>query len=189
MATNESDPSGLVMPPADAQESPEEVIEGAAEHNDAQPRWLTADERAAWLAAVALMTELPPVLDAQMQRDAGLTFFEYMVLALLSEQPDRTLSMSELAQAASASLSRLSHVAARLEKQGLLRRIRRPGAGRRTNATLTHAGYAKVVKTAPGHVAAVRNLFIDALTSPELAALESIGSKVTSRGGSPHKEI
>ncbi|GIH46299.1 DNA-binding transcriptional regulator, MarR family [Microbispora rosea] len=118
-----------------------------------------------------------------LQRDAGLTFFEYTVLALLSEQPDRTLPMSELAQAASASLSRLSHVAARLEKKGLLRRVRRPEAGRRTNATLTNAGYAKVVKTAPGHVVAVRNLFIDALTPAELAALESIGSKATSQVG------
>jgi DNA-binding MarR family transcriptional regulator len=147
----------------------------------AEPRWLTADERAAWLAATALMGLLPAALDARMQRDAGLTFFEYMVLALLSEQPDRTMQMGDLALAASASLSRLSHVVGRLEKQGLVDRARVPGRGRRTNAILTEAGYAKVVAAAPGHVAVVRDLFLDPLTSAEIATLGRAGRKVTAR--------
>lgn len=146
-----------------------------------EPSWLTADERAAWLAATALMGLLPTALDTRMQRDAGLSFFEYMVLALLSEQPDRTMQMSDLALAASASLSRLSHVVGRLEKQGFVDRARLPGRGRRTQAILTETGYAKVVATAPGHVTVVRDLFIGQLTATELATLERIGRKVTAR--------
>lgn len=141
-------------------------------------RWLDADERAAWLAANALIVRLPAALDAHLQRTAGLSLFEYMVMAVLSEQPDRTLQMSDIAAAASASLSRLSHVAGRLERQGFLRRDRLPGAGRRTSATLTDEGYAKVVATAPGHVAAVRELLIDAVTPEDLAALRRIGTTV-----------
>jgi DNA-binding MarR family transcriptional regulator len=147
----------------------------------AEPRWLTEQERAGWLATVALMSRLPAALDARMQSDAGLNFFDYMVLAMLSEQPDRTLQMSELAAVTSASLSRLSHVATRLERQGLLQRRRVPGAGRRTTATLTDTGLAKVVQTAPEHVAAVREFFLDGLTADELATLHTVGVKMTTR--------
>ena len=56
--------------------------------------WLTPDERAAWLALAGMVVRLPAALDAQLQRDAGLSFYEYMVMAMLSEQPDWTLRMT-----------------------------------------------------------------------------------------------
>src|SRR5688500_12599021 len=94
-----------------------------------EPRWLDADERAAWLSLAGVMTLLPSALDAQLQRDAGLSHFEYMVLAVLSEQPTRTMRMSDLASFANGSLSRLSHVARRLEEQGFLTRQACPEDG------------------------------------------------------------
>lgn len=141
-------------------------------------RWLTPKEREAWLSTATLMVSLPGALDAQLQADAGLSFFEYMVLAVLSEQPDRTLQMSEIAAFASGSLSRLSHTAKRLEKHGYLTRTQVPGAGRRTNATLTEAGYAKVLESAPGHVTEVRRLLIDNISASDLAALTRVGHAV-----------
>ena len=126
--------------------------------------WLNGDERAAWIALVALNTLLPPAIDAQLQRDSGIGFFEYTVLAMLSEQPSRTLRMSELARVVNGSLSRLSHVAKRLEDRDLLRRGPLPGNGRITIATLTEAGMAQVVQAAPGHVRAVRELVVDRLS-------------------------
>ena len=146
-----------------------------------QAPWLTAEERAAWLAAAALMVKLPSALDAQLHADEGLSFFEYMIMAVLSERADHTLQMSEIAEATSASLSRLSHTVTRLEGQGFLRRERIPGAGRRTNAILTDAGHAKVVAAAPGHVQRVRRLVIDAIAPEDLAALRRIGDKVLER--------
>lgn len=153
---------------------------GAAESVDAatDTRWLSRDELAAWLANSAIMISLPAALDSRMQRESQLTFFEYMVLSVLSEQPERTLRMSDLATRTSASLSRLSHVAGRLEKRGLLERARIPGAGRRTVALLTEAGYQVVVAAAPGHVAAVREYLIDELEPCDLAALRRIGTAV-----------
>lgn len=71
-----------------------------------------------WIMNGMMMIKLPAVLDAQLQRDAGLTFFKYMVLATVSEQPGRTMWMSELAATISASLSRFSHIASRLEARG-----------------------------------------------------------------------
>jgi DNA-binding MarR family transcriptional regulator len=138
---------------------------------DAEPRWLDGEERAAWLGLVRLMTKLPPALDAQLQRDAGVSFFEYSVLAMLSEQPDRTLRMSHLATLTTASLSRLSHVAKRLEAHGLMRRALDPGDGRCTNAILTDAGLELVTRTAPAHVTEVRELVIDAVTPAQLRQL------------------
>ena len=124
------------------------------------------------------MVRLPAALDSQLEEDAGLSFFEYMVMAVLSEQPDRTLQMTQIARFASASLSRLSHTAKRLERAGYVTRQQIPGGGRRTNATLTDAGYAKIVATAPGHVMAVRRYLIDVLTCHEVEVLRSIGTKV-----------
>ncbi|MER0429026.1 MULTISPECIES: MarR family winged helix-turn-helix transcriptional regulator [Streptomyces griseus group] len=140
--------------------------------------WLNGEEREAWLANSAIMISLPAALDARMQRESGMTFFEYMVLSVLSEQPAHTLQMSDLAARTSASLSRLSHVVGRLEKRGLLARARIPGSGRRTSATLSDAGYAAVVAAAPGHVAAVREYLIDGLQPHDLASLRRIGSAV-----------
>ncbi|ALE84056.1 MarR family winged helix-turn-helix transcriptional regulator [Pseudonocardia sp. HH130629-09] len=148
------------------------------EGRDGDPRWLAPDEMQAWLANSAIMISLPAALDARMRRESDLTFFEYMVLSVLSEQPERTLQMSELATRTAASLSRLSHVVGRLEKRGLLTRARLPGAGRRTTAALTDAGHRAVVAAAPGHVAAVREYLLDRIDSHDLAALSRIGSAV-----------
>ncbi len=146
--------------------------------NPDEPLWLDAEERATWLALAGVMTKLPAAMDAQLQRDAGLSFFEYMVLAVLSERDNRTMRMSELAMLTNGSLSRLSHVAKRLESQGFLRRAPCSEDGRFTNAILTRAGYTKVVASAPGHVAAVRRLVFDALTKRQHAELRAIGDRI-----------
>jgi DNA-binding MarR family transcriptional regulator len=105
-----------------------------------------------------------------------------MVLAALPGAQDRTMQMSELAARTSASLSRLSHAATRLEQQGYLARSRcTGGTGRATNATLTPSGLDKIRATAPGHVRAVRELIFDALRSEDVAALTRIGERVRPR--------
>ncbi len=152
------------------------------------PRWLSPDERATWLSLVGVMVKLPAALDAQLQRDSGLSYFEYMVLAMLSEQPDRLMRMSELAVAINASLSRLSHIAKRLEGQGFITRQPDPVDGRYTNAVLTDAGMAAVVASAPGHVTAVRSLVFDALTPALLQGLREAGDRIIAKvdpGGRP----
>jgi DNA-binding MarR family transcriptional regulator len=101
-----------------------------------------------------------------------------MVLAVLSEQPSRTMRMSDLAALANGSLSRLSHVARRLEGQGFLARHACPEDGRATNAVLTDDGWAKVVATAPGHVATVRRLVFDALSPAQRGQLRTIGDRI-----------
>lgn len=143
--------------------------------------WLDAEERAAWLRLVAVVELLPGVLDAQLRRDAGLSHFDYFVLAMLSEAPDRRLRMTALAQRTNATLPRLSHVVQRLEGRGLIERFPCPEDRRATNARLTDAGWDAVVAAAPKHVATVRAHVLDPLTRSQLKQLRTIGDALLTR--------
>ena len=136
-----------------------------------EPRWLTADELETWKTLQLMMALLTGALGEQLQRDSNLSFLEYYVLAGLSDQPDHTMRLSQLAILANSELSRLSHLMRRLENRGLVRREPDPEDGRFTNATLTDDGWEKVVATAPGHVAAVRRFFAEVLEPEQLQHL------------------
>ncbi|WP_181720174.1 MarR family winged helix-turn-helix transcriptional regulator [Nocardia gipuzkoensis] len=126
------------------------------------------------------MTRLPGALDTQLQRESGVTHFEYWVLTLLSEEPGHRLQMSELAHKANASLSRLSHVVSKLERMGLAQRS--ATAGRRgVHAVLTDEGYLKVVEAAPGYLAAVRHLVFDGLDDAQKAQVAELGELLAER--------
>src|SRR3954462_5514456 len=150
-----------------------------------ETRWLSGEEQQAWFALAGMVSRLPNVLDAQLQRDAGISHFEYQVMAMLSMSPERTRRMSELAGLADGSLSRLSRVVDRLEKRGWVCRRPDPDDGRYTLALLTEQGWGKVVETAPGHVAAVRRLVFDPLTKGRVRRLRDIGSRIMRACGRP----
>jgi DNA-binding MarR family transcriptional regulator len=144
-------------------------------------RWLTEEERVAWVRLAAVLELLPGVLDTQLRRDSDLTHFEYFVLAMLSEAPARTLRMTALATRTNATLPRLSHVVRRLEDRRLVRRFPCPEDGRATNAQLTEAGWDKIVAAAPGHVANVRQQVIDALDAEQVRQLAGITEAILGR--------
>jgi DNA-binding MarR family transcriptional regulator len=144
-------------------------------------KWLDDDERGAWLSLLRVMSKLPPLLDAQLDRDAGLTLFEYTILAMLSEQSDATLRMSRLASVTNASPSKLSHAARHLEVRGYLVRGPDPDDGRCVRAVLTAAGRALVEASAPAHVTAVRQLFLDPLTRAQVQALREANQLILQR--------
>jgi DNA-binding MarR family transcriptional regulator len=144
-------------------------------------KWLSAEEMTAWRKFVAVVQLLPGALDTQLQRDADLSHFEYFVMAILSEAPSRTLRMTSLALETNATLPRLSHVVARLEKRGYVRRSPCEEDRRATNATLTASGWEKVVASAPGHVDAVRDAVIDPLDARDIADLDRIMGRMLAR--------
>ena len=143
-----------------------------------EPRWLDAEENQAWRALAKTLVRLPAALVAQLRRDAGISQFEFQVLALLSVAPGRTLRMSALATQAGGSLPRLSQVVARMEHRGWVRRAPDPDDGRYTLATLTGQGKAKVTQAAPGHVQEVRRLVFDPLTKTQARQLREIGRRI-----------
>jgi DNA-binding MarR family transcriptional regulator len=146
-----------------------------------ETEWLSEDERTAWLRLIAVVELLPGLLDSQLRADSGLTHFEYFVLAMLSESPERTLRMTSLAQRTNATLPRLSHVVRRLEDRGLVDRVPCPEDGRATNAHLTDAGWEAVVAAAPGHVETVRAYVLDPLAPEQLDQLRGIGEALLTR--------
>jgi DNA-binding MarR family transcriptional regulator len=147
----------------------------------ASMKWLTEDEQAAWRAFLHATTLLEDHLDRQLQRDAGMPHMYYALLSTLSEAPRRQMRMTELAAQAKITRSRLSHAVARLEGNGWLRRESCPSDRRGQIAVLTDAGYAELVRTAPGHVAAVRGAIFDRLTPEQVGQLGEI-SRIIAEG-------
>src|ERR1700747_3047276 len=85
-------------------------------------RWLDAQERQTWRQLSTMILRLQPVLSAQLQREFGISHFEYLIMARLSEAPGSTLRMSVRATLCGSSLPRLSQAVGRLEKRGWITR-------------------------------------------------------------------
>jgi DNA-binding MarR family transcriptional regulator len=158
-----------------------EQMDRAPKGPETEPHWLTPEQQEAWVSTTALFLVLPGVLDAQLQRDAGLNLFEYLVLSQLSMAENRSLRMSELSALTNGSLSRLSNVVKRLEQRGWVVRGADPENGRYTRAVLTDSGFDEVVRAAPGHVEAVRQFVIEPLTAAQLRTLARIGNRILKR--------
>jgi DNA-binding MarR family transcriptional regulator len=145
-------------------------------------RWLDDEQQRTWRAWLTASELVPRVLDAQLQRDAGISHAAYIVLAMLSESPTRSRRMSDLARRANQSQSRLSHTVARLEERGWVRRERATEDRRGNRAVLTDAGWDVVVAVAPGHVDAVRESIFGPLTPEQTRvlgdALQAIVEKI-----------
>lgn len=137
-------------------------------------RWLDPDEQRTWRAYLTASRALMDTLDRELQRDAGMPHAYYEILVRLSEAPGRQLRMSELAQAAGSSRSRLSHAVARLETAGWVRREDCPTDRRGQIALLTDEGFATLAAAAPGHVEGVRRHLFDALSPAQVDQLRRI---------------
>jgi DNA-binding MarR family transcriptional regulator len=134
-------------------------------------QWLDDGQQRTWRAWLTLAELLPRALDAQLQRDAGISHAAYIVLAMLSEAPNRSRRMTDLARRANQSQSRLSHTVARLEERGWVRRERSAEDGRGALAVLTEAGWDVVRAVAPGHVDAVREAMFGPLSDEQARVL------------------
>jgi len=135
-----------------------------------QPHWLDADQQHAWREFLHATRLLEAVLDRDLQAQ-GLQLSEYEIISMLSEQPDRRLRMSEIAELVVQSRSRLTHTAGRLEKRGWVRREPCVGDRRGVELVLTDLGYAEIVRMAPTHVDGVRRNFVAHLSREDLLAL------------------
>jgi DNA-binding MarR family transcriptional regulator len=139
-----------------------------------EPRWLTADEKHAWIGWVFATRLFWEEVERDLARDAGMPFGYYDILVMLSEAPGRRLRMSELADGTQSSRSRLSHAVNRLEGLGWVRRESCPEDRRGQVAVLTDAGFAALAAAAPHHVESVRTHLFDVLSSEQLRQLDDI---------------
>ncbi|HQY32776.1 MarR family transcriptional regulator [Actinotalea sp.] len=134
-------------------------------------RWLDEDQQRAWRSFLLGSARLTEALGRQLEADSDLSLSEYEILVRLSEAPEHTARMSELAQSLMHSRSRITHTVGRLERRGLVERHTCLADGRGVNARMTAAGYRLLVAAAPGHVRAVRAHLVDLLTADQLRGL------------------
>jgi len=142
-------------------------------------RWLDADEQSTWRAFLAMQKVIRETLERQLQQDAGMPMTYYIILAMLSEAPGRTLRMTELAAMAGTSQSQLSHAATRLEEAGWIERRRCQGDKRGYLAVLTDSGFQTLTTVAPSHVESVRSVLFDQLSAEQVGQLRTIALAVT----------
>ncbi len=144
----------------------------------AEPHWLDDEEMAAWLPLMRVLHLLPQRLDRQLREQAGINHVYYMIMALLSAQPEREMALSSLSHGVGMIPSRLTHALSSLETRGWVER--RPClADRRVQyARLTDEGMRALEKAAPGHVAEVRRTVVDVLSRKDLADLRRIAGKI-----------
>jgi DNA-binding MarR family transcriptional regulator len=146
----------------------------------AETRWLTAEEQRTWRTFLDATQLLFSAVEGQLQRESGIPHGYYEILVRLSEAADRSLRMSQLAEASVSSKSRLSHAVARLEERGWVERLDCPTDRRGQVARLTDAGLAALENAAPSHVEQVRRTLFDVLTAEQVAQLAAIGAAITS---------
>lgn len=149
----------------------------------APTRWLSADEQAAWRGLQGMIARLDLEMTRRLSAESDLSLQDYVVLVVLSEQEDDRVRVSDLADLVAWERSRLSHHAARMESRGLVKRQRCPSDKRGTFIAITDAGRIALRAAAPGHVEAVREIFISHLTPQQVAQLTEIVTAVTGGGG------
>ena len=140
--------------------------------------WLSSQEREGWLFISSIIFSLTRKMENQLQTEAGISFVEYMVLAMLSESKDLSLTMTELAITTNTLPARLSRVVARLEKDGYVRRSLSAEYRRVSICHLLPAGEQKIHEVAPSHVGEVRRQIFDHLTPEQVEQLAEIGKAV-----------
>ncbi len=140
----------------------------------AETRWLDEQEQRTWRGFLSATHLLFDQLERELQQDAKIPHGYYEILVRLSEAPGRALRMSELAENALSSRSRLSHAVARLEAAGWVRRRTCPTDRRGQVAELTDEGFAALAAAAPGHVEGVRTHLFDQLTPEQVGQLREI---------------
>jgi len=136
-----------------------------------QPQPLTSDEQALWRGFSRALLGAPRALEADLIRSSRLTFVEYHVLAYLSEQPGRSLRMSNLSGLSALSPSGMTRAVERLARQGLIDRQRSSDDGRGQVAVLTDAGLKRLQDAWPEHVVSVRRRVMDHLAGLDPTAL------------------
>nr|WP_314845212.1 MarR family transcriptional regulator [uncultured Microbacterium sp.] len=141
-------------------------------------RRLDDAEMATWLPTIRLVQLLPQVLDRTLKAETGLNHAHYAILVTLAGRGEQTVTMTELAQIAGLSRSRLSHAIDSLEERGWVTRTSCSSDKRTLTAALTDAGRELLRSAAPVHVAQIRELVLGPLTDDERDQLGAIAAKL-----------
>ncbi len=137
----------------------------------AKPRWLTEREERTWRALQFMQMRLEGALARQLAAESGLSYPDYVVLVALTDRPDGRMRLFELGEVLGWEKSRLSHHVGRMADRDLVKKEKCEDDRRGAYVVITKRGRTAIEAAAPGHVAAVRHLFVDRLTPRQLDAI------------------
>lgn len=143
--------------------------------------WLDEEELRAWRALQFMQMRLEHALARQLAADSTLSYPDYLVLVALSDHPDGRVRLFELGRTLGWEKSRLSHQVSRMARRRLVERERCDSDRRGAFVVMTAAGRRELVAAAPGHVAAVRRLFLHAVTADQLTVIGDAAETVLER--------
>jgi DNA-binding MarR family transcriptional regulator len=141
-------------------------------------RWLDERERRAWLGLQLMNHKVDGELARRLHERSPLSYADYVVLATLTQVPERRMRITELGDVLNWEKSRISHQLTRMEKRGLIRKESCPTDRRGAFAVVTEAGFSEIEAAAPGHLRDVRELLVDLLSPEQLDALAEIAACV-----------
>ncbi len=144
-------------------------------------RWLNEREERAWRALQFMQMRLEAELVRQLATDSGLSYPDYLVLIALTDHPDGRLRLFELGHVLGWEKSRLSHQVARMAERGLVKKEKCGSDRRGADVAVTTKGRREIRVAAPGHVAAVRRLFVDVLAPDQLDVIADAAEAVVAQ--------
>ena len=141
-------------------------------------KWLTEREERAWRGLQLMQMRLESQLAQELTAESGLSYPDYVLLVTLTDRPDGQLRLFALSETLGWEKSRLSHHVARMVKRDLV--TKKPCGDDRRGAyvVITEAGRTEIEAAAPGHLAAVRRLFIDRLTASQIDTIAEIAETI-----------
>lgn len=144
----------------------------------AETQWLDEREARAWRGLQMMQMRLTGALTRQLVTESQLSYQDYLVLVTLTEQEDGRLRLFELGRSLGWEKSRLSHHIARMAQRGLVTKEACDADRRGFHVIVTSAGRKAITAAAPGHVDAVRRLFVDRLSPRQLDAIAAASDVV-----------
>lgn len=141
-------------------------------------RWLDEREERSWRALQLMQLQLNAALARQLAADSRLSYQDYGVLVALTARPEGRIRLFELGAALGWEKSRLSHHIARMVERGLVTKVSCGTDRRGAFVAVAPCGREELAAAAPGHVEAVRRLFLDQVTPEQLDAIGSAAEAV-----------
>lgn len=149
---------------------------------DPDPLQLAEDELSAWAGFLRVHATVNRKLDTELEQAEGLSANSYDVLIQLARAPKRRMRMTELADAVLLTPSGLTRLVERLERDGLVTRVRSDDDGRGAYATLTDRGRYRLRKATVPHLAGIRQHFLAPLSREERRLLGDIWKRILATG-------
>jgi DNA-binding MarR family transcriptional regulator len=137
----------------------------------------------AWVRLLRGHAGMRRAVSAQLQTDHGLTVNEYEALLLLSRAQDNHMRRVDLADSLQLTPSGVTRLLDGLRERGFVDKAACPGDARVTYAVLAGAGQEKLREASCSHMAAIKALFEERYSPPEIDTLIELLGRLPGAGG------